>query len=429
MLQIGYLVCYYERRKILQELTMKINLKLYTVLALLLSNFLLQALTIKEAGLLTRSQRGDALAVERLLEERVNPNVADTAGNTALMFAARGGHNKAVEVLLHQGADPDRVNKTGSTALMIAAGSNKSAAPQVIKSLLKVGADPNIINNKNYTALLLAALDDKFENVEALFDGGVNPNVPDNRLGVTALMRLVIDKQRKMLGTFLENKNLEIDQGDNEGTTALMMASHLGFDDIMNDLIGAGASIRSRDLAGMTPLVLAAEGDQPEAIDILVREGVLIDEQNLEGRTALMLAALNDKIKATKVLLEKGANPFVEDNHGYTAIAFTGSEEIMQLLNDTMNAVSRANLAAHIENQEEARQKIAEEGQEINEEEQCPICLDELDYGAIRQLKCKHRMHKACSDPWIEKNKTCPICRRKASISRWKKFKDAFLCQ
>lgn len=42
----------------------------------------------------------------------------------------------------------------------------------------------------------------------------------------------------------------------------------------------------------------------------------------------------------------------------------------------------------------------------------CPICI--VDFGPneiVFRLPCKHLFHKACLDPWLQKNKTCACCR------------------
>ncbi|KAF0720493.1 hypothetical protein AaE_010310 [Aphanomyces astaci] len=46
-------------------------------------------------------------------------------------------------------------------------------------------------------------------------------------------------------------------------------------------------------------------------------------------------------------------------------------------------------------------------------DEMCPICL--VDYTPdqeLRQLPCNHRYHPPCIDEWLQKNQTCPMCKR-----------------
>ncbi|ETV85189.1 hypothetical protein H257_03014 [Aphanomyces astaci] len=46
-------------------------------------------------------------------------------------------------------------------------------------------------------------------------------------------------------------------------------------------------------------------------------------------------------------------------------------------------------------------------------DEMCPICLVDYTPGQeLRQLPCNHRYHPPCIDEWLQKNQTCPMCKR-----------------
>lgn len=43
---------------------------------------------------------------------------------------------------------------------------------------------------------------------------------------------------------------------------------------------------------------------------------------------------------------------------------------------------------------------------------QCTVCLEDFDKGVkIGRLLCGHIFHKECIEVWINKNRTCPVCR------------------
>lgn len=49
----------------------------------------------------------------------------------------------------------------------------------------------------------------------------------------------------------------------------------------------------------------------------------------------------------------------------------------------------------------------------IEEEEDCPICLEEYDMDNPKLLaKCEHHFHLACILEWMERSETCPVCNK-----------------
>ena len=47
---------------------------------------------------------------------------------------------------------------------------------------------------------------------------------------------------------------------------------------------------------------------------------------------------------------------------------------------------------------------------DINKEEFCAICLDEILTDGLK-LMCGHKFHRDCILEWAKKNNNCPICR------------------
>jgi hypothetical protein len=47
-----------------------------------------------------------------------------------------------------------------------------------------------------------------------------------------------------------------------------------------------------------------------------------------------------------------------------------------------------------------------------NEQSECPICQEPFaNGGGLSQMPCSHIYHTNCIESWLEKNRTCPICR------------------
>lgn len=51
---------------------------------------------------------------------------------------------------------------------------------------------------------------------------------------------------------------------------------------------------------------------------------------------------------------------------------------------------------------------------------QCTTCMDTFNLDEeVAQLNCNHIFHKLCITPWLERQKTCPICRQEVDPSSW----------
>lgn len=164
----------------------------------------------KQAELIAAAQRNDKAAVEALLAEGVNPNLAvDQWGGRALVYAVGHGNVELVRVLLDAGADPDLRGAGGFTPLgraaldghariarlLLRAGADvdrKSADGNtpitaatlmnrlpVVRELLAFHPDVTIWNREGRVCLGLAAEQGNQPLVQLMLDAGVDPNIMD----------------------------------------------------------------------------------------------------------------------------------------------------------------------------------------------------------------------------------------------------------
>lgn len=62
--------------------------------------------------------------------------------------------------------------------------------------------------------------------------------------------------------------------------------------------------------------------------------------------------------------------------------------------------------------QEAATEETADVAGTASETPQCPVCLGNFEVGGtLRKLPCDHEFHQDCIDSWMERNRTCPLCR------------------
>lgn len=87
-------------------------------------------------AIVQRTKQDKALA---LIESGANPNIADKAGKTALMYAAAKGRDRVFDALLNAGADLYSVDVTGRTALRYALETlcSATAATDMVKRAAK----------------------------------------------------------------------------------------------------------------------------------------------------------------------------------------------------------------------------------------------------------------------------------------------------
>jgi ankyrin repeat protein len=90
-------------------------------------------------GLQSKAVQEKSQAKKRIKGASVD--LTDTAGNTALIYAAHRGHTNVIKRLVAHNCNLDAQNKTGLTALMIAA---KGAKVSACKVLLDAGADKTL---------------------------------------------------------------------------------------------------------------------------------------------------------------------------------------------------------------------------------------------------------------------------------------------
>lgn len=130
--------------------------------------------------MLRAAARGDAKAVQSLLEQGANIQARTGAKETALLLAARRGSEETVQLLLEKGADPNARDKHEVTALWWVSATVGPLAnrAKLANLLLQHGADANVRGSINggATSLSWAAAKSEPELARVLVQHGAEVN-------------------------------------------------------------------------------------------------------------------------------------------------------------------------------------------------------------------------------------------------------------
>lgn len=247
----------------------------------------------------------------------VNEKVKDTH-YTPLMKTAQEGFVSYAKLLIDHGADVNAQNVKGFTPLMFAAENNKE---DVVKQLVESGADVNLLNFKNCSALMYACQEGYFKIAKYLIEKGADINAKDYQ-NFNVLMSAVQSENKELIEYILNSKNLKLNEKNNNGWNALMLACFRGRLDIIKDLIDKGESMNEKDINGFSSLMIACLNGRKNIVQYLVEQGINVDDKNRSGFTALMVVSQNGHKDIAKILLDHGANINAKDNLGNSALIY-----------------------------------------------------------------------------------------------------------
>jgi uncharacterized protein len=143
--------------------------------------------------------------------------------------------------------------------------------------------------------------------------GSVIINTRDVSTGETALHIVVQRRDGDWLG-YLLGKGANPNLADKKGTTALMLATQLGFVDGVDWLIGnkgkTTTNIDATNRSGETALIMAVHLRNPEVVRMLLKAGANADKKDsVAGLSAREYAAKDGRGNAILSIIENNANP------------------------------------------------------------------------------------------------------------------------
>lgn len=287
---------------------------------------------------------GDRVALGRLIAAKANVNAPEPDGTTALHWAARQGRLDLVQPLLRAGAKAGAANRFGVTPIFLAAETGNEVA---MRALLEAGASATDVGADGQTVLMMAARTGRPEAVRLLLDRGADPNVHETWQGETALMWAAAENHAAVV-TLLASRGADVNahskalefpkvktdfatmvfiQMPTGGMTPLMFAARQGAMDAVKALIAAKADLNAGDPDKTTALILAIINAHYDVAATLLEAGAnpniadsagmaalyaAVDMQHMEpltNRPPAKPSGLLSAMDVIKRLLDKGADP------------------------------------------------------------------------------------------------------------------------
>lgn len=288
---------------------------------------------------------GQSVVVLKLLKSGTDPEVTDTAGNTALIKACStiGGSANAL-ILLGHGASPNVANNEGKTPLMCAA---EQGQTDLVKTLiLDYKANVGATTKCRETALYFAIKSGSTVVCDFLLkNGGQNglnlaQGMPDKTLLVYAA-----GQGLARICSLLLKHGASPDTAEFGRTSALKQAIACGQETVVGILLEGGANANGvqKDRASPLEVAIRKDGQAWRMVELLLEHGadpnaiVLEPPRGVRIRAnmcVLSLAVLEGRTEAVTQLLKHGAHPSGRKGktHGRTALMIASTEDRQEMI-------------------------------------------------------------------------------------------------
>jgi len=304
--------------------------------------------------------KGDALIIGKILDQKANIDARNRDGDTALHIAARMDQKEAGEYILSKGANIFYSNSRGENPLYIALThpsgvlqwmfNHETAAAhdglgntmlhyvalwrmdKHIPFIIQKGVSTEAANATGETPLFWAVKYDGASTVKTLLASKANLHARDS-LGNSVLHAAVRWNAKNAVNTLL-NEGIDVNVHSLDMTTPLHEAVRLGITDIAVVLIKRGADLEVRDSGGNTPFMETIKAGHIETAKLLARMGANPMTRNANGDTPLHAAIMREDGDSINALLGMGVSIHARNTRNKTPfqIALQSSSDMVSSL-------------------------------------------------------------------------------------------------
>ena len=282
-----------------------------------------QPLAAADSPLADAAMRGDRAAVQALLRQKSNVNVAQGDGSTALHWAAYRDDVEMARLLIAAGADMKAVTRVGKITPLFMAAQTGNAA--ILALMIDAGAAVNSGNANGTTPLMLAAASGKADAVKVLLTHGANANAKDITNGQTAAMfaaaagRTDVVRELVARGADL-NVITPVSEIINMAERYKRETGGKG----TRGITGEGGRSDVNAMGGMTALLFAAREGHLDTVQALVAAGANVNLVSAnDGMSPLVSGIINGHFDVALFLLDNGANPKLATTGGLAPLYAT----------------------------------------------------------------------------------------------------------
>ncbi|KAL3866656.1 hypothetical protein ACJMK2_043939 [Sinanodonta woodiana] len=258
---------------------------------------------------------GGHTEVIRFLQSKgVDISIKDKHGDSAVYWAARQGHVDVMKYLYEEGISMDTQNKSGEAAIHVAA---RYGHASVIDFLCFCGSDINLRDNLDETALHNAAWHGFVRIVQTLCASGAKLHL-QNKDGESAL-HCAASRGHLECVKILVEAGIPFDLLDKRGSTALYMACNRQHSSIALLLLHSGCDMDIIvEEAGESALHCAAREGLTLVVQTMCACNCQVNTNTRDGLTALHIASKAGHTEIVRCLLLAGANPGLSNKDGVT---------------------------------------------------------------------------------------------------------------